>query len=120
MDVQELLALEREGYIFMALVGGNTSRSILLSALKEYGHPESDLYQLSESQEHMADILQLLKVVIRGVGLVGDSNEVAFIDGIKGRLEVFSQLTHSLHETDLINQLKEAADSAIKKLTAKT
>ncbi len=120
MDVQELLALEREGYVFMALVGGNTSRSILLSALKEYGHPESDLYQLGKSQQHMADILQLLKVVIRGVGLVGDSNEVAFIVGIKGRLEVFSQLTHSLHETDLINQLKEAADSAIQQLKAKT
>ncbi|CAB1060812.1 hypothetical protein D1BOALGB6SA_5579 [Olavius sp. associated proteobacterium Delta 1] len=120
MDVQELLALERESYIFMALVGGNTSRSILLSALKEYGHPESDLYQLSKSQKHMADILQLLKVVIRGVGKVGDSNEVAFIEGIKGRLDVFSQLTNSLHETDLINQLKESADSAKQKLMAKT
>jgi hypothetical protein len=120
MDVQELLALERESYIFMALVGGNTSRSILLSALKEYGHPESDLYQLSKSQQHMADILQLLKVVIRGVGLVGDSNEIAFIEGIKSRLEVFSQLTNSLHESDLINQLKESADSAKKQLTAKT
>lgn len=120
MDVQELLALEREGYIFMALVGGNTSRSILLSALKEYGHPESDLYQLSKSQENMADILQLLKVVIRGAGLVGDSGEIAFIEGVKGRLEVFSQLTHSLHESDLINQLKESAESAVKQLRTKT
>ena len=120
VDIQELLALERESYIFMALVGGNTSRSILLSALKEYGHPESDLYQLSKSQHHMADILQLLKVVIRGVGLVGDSNESAFIEGIKNRLEVFAQLTHSLHESDLINQLKESTDSAIKQLMAKT
>ena len=104
----------------MALVGGNTSRSILQSALKEYGHPESDLYQLSKSQHHMADILQLLKVVIRGVGLVGDSNESAFIKAIKNRLEVFAQLAHSLHESDLINQLKESTDSAIKQLTAKT
>jgi len=120
MDVQELLALERESFIFMALVGGNTSRSILLSALKEYGHPESDLYQLSKSQAHMADILQLLKVVIRGVGLVGDSNEIALIKGIRGRLEVFSQLTHSLHEADLINQLRESADSAVKQLMVKT
>jgi len=120
MDVQELLALEREGYIFMALVGGHTSRSILLSALKEYGHPESDLYQLSKSQHHMADILQLLRVAIRGVGLVGDSNEAAFIEGIKNRLEVFAQLTHSLHESDLIIQLKESTDSAIKQLMAKT
>jgi hypothetical protein len=120
MDVRELLALEREGYIFMALVGGNTSRSILLSALKEYGHPESDLYQLSKSQEHMADILQLLKVVIRGVGLVGGSSEIALVAGVKGRLEVFSQLTKSSHETDLINQLKESVDSAVIQLMEKT
>jgi hypothetical protein len=118
MNVQELLALEREGYIFMALVGGNTSRSILLSALKEYGHPESDLYQLSKSQEHMADLLQLLKVVIRGVGLVGGSSEIAFLERIKGRLDVFLQLTHSLHESDLISQLKESAGSATKQLMA--
>jgi hypothetical protein len=67
----------------------------------------------------MADFFQLLKVVIRGVGLVGDSNETALIDGIKGRLEVFSQLTDSLHESDLINQLKESTDSAKQQLLAK-
>ena len=116
MDVRELLALEREGYIFMALVGGNTSRSILVSALKEYGHPESDLYQLTKSQEHMVDILPLLKVVIRGVGLVGGSSEIALVAGIKGRIEVFSQLTNSVHESDLINQLNDSADSAVVQL----
>jgi len=120
MDIRELLALERESYIFMALVGGGTSRSILLSALKEYGHPESDLYLQSKSQKHMADFFQLLKVVIRGVGLLGDSNEIALIDGIKGRLEVFSQLTDSLHESDLINQLKDTSDSAKQQLLTKT
>jgi hypothetical protein len=119
MDVPELLALEREGYIFMALVGGSTSRSILISAMKEYGHPESDLYQQSKSQKYMADFFQLLKVVIRGVGLVGDSNDIELIDGIKERLEVFSQLTDSLHELDLINQLKESTDSAKQQLLAK-
>jgi hypothetical protein len=120
MGVQDLLALEREAYIFLALVGGNTSRSVLLSALKEYGYPDSDLYQLSESQKNIADLLQLLKVVIRGVGRVGASNEVVLIDHIIGRLEVFSQLTHSLHEKDLIIQLKESADSAKQQLLARS
>ncbi len=119
MDARELLALEREGYIFLAQVGGNTSRSILLSALKEYGQPESDLYQLTKSQGHMTDILQLLKVVIRGVGLVGGSSEIALVAGIKGRLDNFSQLTGSLHESDLINQLQESVDSAVVQLMEK-
>ena len=111
IGVQDLLALEREAYIFLALVGGTTSKSVLLSALKEYGHPDSDLYQLSQSPKHMADLLQLLKIVIRGVGRVGDSTEAVLIDHITGRLEVFSQLTTALHEKDLINQIKECADS---------
>ncbi len=118
IDVQDLMALEREAYIFLALVGGTTSRSVLLSALKEYGHPDSDLYQLSKSQQHMADLLQLLKVVIRSVGRVGDSTESALMDHIISRLEVFSQLTKSLHEKDLINQLKESADSAKQQLNS--
>jgi hypothetical protein len=120
IGVQNLLALEREAYIFLALVGGTTSKSVLLSALKEYGHPDSDLYQLSQSSKHMPDLLQLLKIVIRGVGRVGDSTEVVLIDHITGRLEVFSQLTTALHEKDLINQIKECADSVKQQLLAKT
>ena len=120
IGVQDLLALEREAYIFLALVGGTTSKSVLVSALKEYGHPDSILYQLSKSPMHMADLLQLLKVVIRSVGWVGDSTEVAHIDHIIGRLEVISQLTNSLHEKDLINQIKGCADFVKKELSAKT
>ncbi len=118
IGVQDLLALEREAYIFLALVGGTTSKSVLLSALKEYGHPDSDLYQLSQSPKHMADLLQLLKIVIRGVGRVGDSTEAVLIDHITGRLEVFSQLTTALHEKDLINQIKECADSVKQQFSA--
>ena len=120
VDVQDLLALEREAYIFLALVAGITGRSVLLSALKEYGHPDSDLYQLRRSPKHMTDLLQLLKIVVRCVGRVGERNEAIFIDHVIGRLEVFSQLTNSLHEKDLINQLKKSADSAKQQLLAKT
>ena len=119
IDVQDLLALEREAYIFLALVGGTTSKSVLMSALKEYGQPESILYQLSKSPQHMADLIQILKVVIRGMGRVGDSNDAALIDHIKGRLEVFSQMTNSLHEKELINQIKESTDSVKQQLLAK-
>ena len=120
IGIQDLLALEREAYIFLALVGGTTSKSVLLSALKEYGHPDSDLYQLSQGPKHMADLLQLLKVVIRSVGRVGDSTEAVLIDHLTGRLEVFSQLTNALHEKDLINQIKECADSVKQQFLANT
>ncbi len=119
IGVQDLLALEREAYIFLALVGGSTSRSVLLSALKEYGHPDSELYQLSKSPKHLADLLQLLKVVIRSVGRVGDSTEAVQIDHIIGRIDEISQLTNSLHEKDLIHQIGGCADSVKEQLLAK-
>ncbi len=119
IGVQDLLALEREAYIFLALVGGSTSRSVLLSALKEYGHPDSELYQLSKSPKHLADLLQLLKIVIRSVGRVGDSTEAVQIDHIIGRIDEISQLTNSLHEKDLIHQIRGCADSVKEQLLAK-
>jgi len=120
MDTRELLALEREGYIFMALVGGSTSKSVLLSALKEYGHPESAPYQLQMSQKYLAEILQILNIVIRGVGLVGGRDEIVNIESIKGRLEAFSELTAPLQGSDMIDQLKESAEAASQQLKMQT
>jgi hypothetical protein len=51
---------------------------------------------------------------------VGDSNEAVFVEQIIARLEVFSQLTNNPHEKDLINQIRECAESAKLKLLAKT
>jgi hypothetical protein len=120
IDAQDLLELEREAYIFLAQVGGTTGRSVLLSALKEYGYPDSDLYQLAQSPKYMADLLQILKILIRSVGRVGDGTEAALVDHVSGRLEIFSQLTNALHEKDLINQIRDCVDSVKKQLSAKS
>jgi len=120
VDAQDLLELEREAYIFLAQVGGTTGRSVLLSALKEYGYPDSDLYQLAQSPKYMTDLLQILKILIRSVGRVGDGTEAALVDHVSGRLEIFSQLTTAPHEKDLINQIRDCVDSVKKQLLAKT
>jgi len=116
MGPQDLLVLEREVYIFFALVGGNTGRSLMLSALKEYGHPESDIYQLKGSQAHMADLLQLLKIVVRGIGRIGDNDQSVILDQVKGQLQVFSQMIKSLHGEDLIHQIQEHLDESIRQI----
>jgi hypothetical protein len=68
----------------------------------------------------MADLLQLLKILIRSVGRVGDGTEAALVDHVSGRLEIFSQLTTAPHEKDLINQIRDCVDSVKKQLLAKT
>ena len=110
IGVQDLLALEREAYIFLALVGGSTSRSVLLSALKEYGQPQSDIYQLQGSAAHMADLLQLLKIVVRGIGRIGDNDQSIVLDQVRGHLQVFLEMIKSLHGEDLIHQIQEYLD----------
>jgi hypothetical protein len=107
MGTQDLVFLEREVYIFFALVGGNTGRSLMMSALKEYGHPKSDIYQLKGSQKHMTDLLQLLKIVVRGIGRIGESDQTAVLDQVKAQLQVFLQMTESMHCEDLIHQIQE-------------
>lgn len=120
MGTQDLLALEREVYIFFALVGGNTGRSLMMSALKEYGHPQSDIYQLKVSQAHMADLLQLLKIVVRGIGRIGDSDQSVVLDQVKGQLQVFLQMIKSLHGEDLIHQIQEHLDESIRKIAERS
>jgi hypothetical protein len=91
LGIRELLVLEREAYIFFALVGGNTGRSVLMSALKEYGNPDSEIYQLISSNE--SDILS----------------------HIKTRLNVFSQMAVSIHEKDIIQQIQVHIEDTISK-----
>ncbi len=107
MDVQYLIAQEREAYIFLSLVGGNTARSVMLSAVKEYGNPESEIFQLKKSELHMADLLQLLKVAVRGMGRIGESDDIYLLDHVKNKAEGLMGLGKSLYHEELINQILE-------------
>lgn len=119
LSVQDVLALEREAYIFFALVGGNTAKSILVSALKEYGFPESEIYQLRNASEYPADLLQLLKVVVRGIRRQGTHADLGLLHEVKSRLGVFAELTRSMHASDIINQIRDHLHQAIQEIQIK-
>ena len=57
MPPRFLIALEREVHIFLALVGGNTAASILHSALKVFGNPESRFYTMEEGRQNLYGLL---------------------------------------------------------------
>ena len=81
--VRYLFSLEREIYIFLSLVGGALSTGIVRSALREYGNPDADVYRLRESRENILNILQLLRIIIRGMGRLGADGDTALIEEIK-------------------------------------
>ena len=68
LSVKDLLGLEREVYIFFSMIHTIVGRSVLRSAVAEYGSPESDLYFLKESDRFMSHLLQNLRIAIRGAG----------------------------------------------------
>jgi len=84
----------------------STGRSVLLSALKEYGNPESEIYQMISSQIYLADLLQLLKIIVRGIGRHIDSTESDILGPVRTRLGLFSQMTSTIHEKDIIQQIQ--------------
>jgi hypothetical protein len=112
MPVRYLFSLEREIYIFLSLIGGAISVSVLKSALKEYGNPDSDIYRLPESQKNIAGILQLLKVLIRGMSRGGIANDMPLMVEIKARQEDFLGFDKSPVFLDNIARIMEWVEKA--------
>jgi hypothetical protein len=71
MLFRDMFFLEREIYIFLSLVGGNTARALIRSAAQEYGDPKGKIYLLREGKRFLPTLLQLLRIVSRGLGRVG-------------------------------------------------
>jgi uncharacterized protein YukE len=118
MTAKDLCSLEREAYIFYALVGGNTGQSILMSALKEFGNSQSAIYHLKHSRKHLADLLHLLKIVIRGLLFVGVPEGRLPLESVKSQLSHFSEQVSSIHEHDQILQIRDLVSAAHLKSSA--
>ena len=78
LSAKNLLGLEREVYIFLSMIETIVGRSVLRSAVNEYGSPESDLYFLKESDRYMSHLLQNLRIAIRGLANIGSGTRSLF------------------------------------------
>ena len=99
MSLREVFLLEREVYLFLSLVGGNTARAMLRGAARVYGNPGGEIYLLGESERFMPYLLQLLKIVSRGLGKVGERKDLSLLDDIRVREKDFLEsITDKRHE----------------------
>ncbi|MBW1989293.1 MAG: hypothetical protein JRI97_07085 [Deltaproteobacteria bacterium] len=112
-----LLTLEREIYILMALVGGPVARSVLFSALWEYGNPESSVYKLAEREDQVMWIFHLLQVVIRGLGRVGEPQDAQVLLGLKSHAAAFSEKSTDPKAADQVKRFLAWADKSARALT---
>ena len=79
----DVLGIERECYIFLALIGGPTARSVIRSAVKDYGRPDSALYLSKHSDENLLHIIQNLRLVIRSLGVIGIDDDLRIIAAVR-------------------------------------
>jgi hypothetical protein len=89
MLFRDMFFLEREVYIFLSLVGGNTARALIRSAAQVYGDPKGKIYLLQESQRFFPNFLQLLRIASRGLGRVGGKKDRSLLEKIQAQKEEF-------------------------------
>jgi hypothetical protein len=111
---KDLLALEREVYIFLSMIETVVGRSVLRSAVTEYGSPESDLYFLKESDRLMPHLLQNLRIAIRGLANIGNMDHIPPLEAVKTREEVFQRLKKTKAHRDQSRLISEWVDEAVK------
>jgi hypothetical protein len=93
--VRHLLFLEREIFIFLALLAGKTAHLILASALNEYGDVALGIYRNAKSRAYLPVFLQHLKIIVRGIGRVGTREDVGLLRQINENGLALSQLNEN-------------------------
>jgi hypothetical protein len=114
LSVKDLLSLEREVYIFLSMVETQMGRSVLRSAVNEYGSPESDLYFLKESDRFLSHLMQNLRIAIRGLANIGTMESIPLLETIKSREEVFQRLKKTKAHREQSRMISEWVDEAVK------
>ncbi len=109
-----LVNLERELYIFLSLIGGDTGKAILQSAAGEYGDPAAKVYHQKESENCLGALLQNLRVSLRGLGSVGNSADIPAIERIKENEESFGRLKNERNFRAQARMISEWVNEAVK------
>ncbi len=107
-----LAGLEREIFIFFALVGGKTALTILRSAIKIYGDPRSKIFAQSENQGYFEALMQHLIVLIRGLGRIGNSSDLVLFQKIKDNRQRFQNLGKTVRHEMLVKRITGSAEMA--------
>jgi hypothetical protein len=89
-------------------------RSVLRSAVNEYGSPESDLYFLKNSDSCLSSLLQNLRIAIRGLANFGGMEAIPVLEAVKTREAVFARLNKTKAHQDQVRLISEWVDEAVK------
>lgn len=120
MPLRYLVTLEREIYIFLALLEGQTAHRLLRSAANTYGDPSADLYRLKDSRKNLISIMQHLKVILRALGRIGNETDLTLLDRINNSDQGFMRLALGAQEEDKIRQVLRWAELSRENILKRT
>jgi hypothetical protein len=110
MPLRYLITLEREVYIFLALLEGRTAHRLLRSAANTYGDPSADIYRLKDSRKNLITLMQHLKVILRALGRIGTETDLTLLDRINNSDQGFMRLATGNQEEDKVRQVLRWAE----------
>jgi hypothetical protein len=116
MTLKYLLSLEREIHIFLGILGGDLSRSILRGALNTYGNSNNALYRIAKSDRIRQSLIQHLKVLFRALGRAGSKSDIPIIKGIIDEKVTFLSLSNESRYSMLVEKAMEYGYRSIEDL----
>ncbi len=120
MPLRYLLSLEREVYIFLALLDCKTSHVVLQRALNVYGDPASEIYRLRESRKNLQTLTQHLKVILRCMGRVGRETDLSLLDRVGRNEAAFLRLANDPPDQDKVRQVLRWAERSREEILRRT
>lgn len=120
MPLRYLVTLEREVFIFLALVRGKTARTLLRHAANTYGDPSSDIYRLKHSRKNLIVVMQHLKVILRALARIGTESDLSLLDRIGNSDQGFMRLAQKGQEQDKVRQVLRWAEISRDTILKKT
>ncbi len=112
LETKYLLSLEREIHVFVSLLGGDIARSVLRSALNEYGNPDSEIYQINSEKSIFEAFLLHLKIILRGLGRAGDASDEWIIEHTANQREELIALSSEHRHAVLVDRVLDWAHKA--------
>jgi hypothetical protein len=116
--VRHLLFLEREIFIFLALLSGKTAHLILVSALTEYGDPKAEIYRYPTAAAYLPVFLQHLKIIVRGVGRVGTRDDLSLLRKISKHGSQLSEISGTQENRRSVVRTMQVIDNVIRSITS--
>jgi transcriptional regulator with XRE-family HTH domain len=117
LTIRHLLLLEREIFIFLSLLSGKTAHLILVSALNEYGHPNTGIYRHARATTYLPVFLQQLKIIARGVGRIGTRDDIALLKKIRYHGLQLAELYGSRENQGAMTRTIQGIDNAMRTIS---